>query len=128
LRKNRLFFVKSGPFRLKAKRSRKAGIYKKITAQEAKKRMDELNEYILLDVRAPWEYEQERISGAVLMPDYEFPKRAPDELKDTACPIFIYCKSGRRSLVCAKWLAKKGYARVYDFGSIDDWPYGTDTS
>ena len=110
---------------LKVKRSGKNRGYKKITAKKAKKMMDELGKHIILDVRAPWEYEEGHVKGAFLMPDYEFPTKALGELSDMDCPIFLYCKSGRRSLVCAKWLIRKGYTRVYDFGSLDDWPYDT---
>ena len=54
--------------------------YRKITADEAQRMMEESTEYILLDVRTDEEFKENRIDGAILIPDYELSYRAETEL------------------------------------------------
>jgi len=96
-----------------------------ITAANAYRMMNELDSYILLDVRTPAEYLDVRIDGAILIPDYELKERAEAELTDKNAVILIYCRSGRRSALSAAVLFELGYTNVYDFGGILTWPYDT---
>ncbi len=102
-----------------------SGPSQKISAEIAKNLMAGLERYILLDVRTPEEYEEAHIEGATLIPLKELAQRAPLELADKNLPVFIYCRSGRRSAQAAKILSGQGYAKIYDFGGITSWPYGT---
>jgi len=97
--------------------------YIKLTAEEAYNMMNELKDYILLDVRTDEEYREKHIIGSVLIPDYEIKTRAESELPDKNAAIFIYCRTGRRSADAAKILINLGYKKVYDFGGIYDWHY-----
>jgi len=99
--------------------------YRKISAEEACQMMRGTEEYILLDVRTEAEFRERRIEGAILIPDSEIGARAEGELPDRSALILVYCRSGRRSANAANELVGKGYARVYDFGGIQDWPYAT---
>ena len=99
----------------------------RITAEEASQMMELSSGYILLDVRTQSEYDEKRIPGAVLIPDYELAKRVEAELPDKEAQILIYCRSGRRSASAAKELISMGYTSVYDFGGIIDWPYETES-
>ena len=101
--------------------------YKKISASEAKAFMDSGEPYILLDVRTDEEFQERHIQGAILIPYTEIKNRAASELPNTDALILIYCRSGRRSAIAANELVPLGYSRVYDFGGITDWPYGTMT-
>ena len=100
-------------------------VYQKITAEQAKAKMDEGKPFILLDVRTDEEFKEKRIDGAILIPDYEIKSRASTELPDKNALILIYCRSGRRSALAANELIEQGYTNVYDFGGIIDWPYDT---
>jgi rhodanese-related sulfurtransferase len=102
-----------------------AAEHQKITAEEARQMMNDGDAFILLDVRTVDEFNEKRIEGAVLIPDYEIKQRALDELPDKEARILAYCRSGRRSALAAKDLAEMGYSNVYDFGGIIDWPYET---
>ena len=99
--------------------------YHKITAEQAKEKMDETEGWILLDVRTDEEFEAEHIEGAVLIPDYEIAARVESELPDKNAVILIYCRSGRRSALAAHEMVDMGYTGAYDFGGIIDWPYNT---
>ena len=87
--------------------------------------MKETADFILLDVRTPEEYKQARIKGAKLIPVDELARRASAELPDTSIVILIYCQSGIRAGKAVKTLKRMGYANVYNFGGITNWPYGT---
>lgn len=97
----------------------------KLTAQQAKERMDENPDAIILDVRTAEEYAQGHIPGAVLLPNEDITDTPPQELPDLDAEILVYCRSGNRSAQAAEKLAGLGYSQVSDFGGIQDWPYDT---
>ncbi|MEG2038076.1 MAG: redoxin domain-containing protein, partial [Ruthenibacterium sp.] len=102
-----------------------AAEYHKLSAEEAKAAMDASPAFTLLDVRTQAEFEEAHIALAHLLPDTELAERASVELPDKNAPIYVYCRSGRRSESAAKKLVELGYTAVYDFGGIVDWPYET---
>jgi len=97
--------------------------YHKITAEEAKARMDSGDTIIVLDVRTREEYDTGHIAGAVLLPNETILDTQPDVLPDLDAEILVYCRSGNRSAQAANKLVAMGYTNVYDFGGIIDWPY-----
>lgn len=100
------------------------GVYQKITAEEAKAKMDE-EDVTIVDVRTKEEYDEGHIPDAILLPVENIGKDPPKELPDKDAVLLIYCRSGRRSKDAANELLKLGYKNVYDFGGIIDWPYDT---
>lgn len=104
------------------------GSYETIPQDRAKSEMDALSAegkpFVLLDVRRLDEYNESHIPGALLLPNELIGTTRPQELPNLDLPIYVYCRSGRRSLEAAKKLAAMGYT-VYDFGGIIDWQYGT---
>lgn len=97
----------------------------KITAQQAKQKMEESSDFVLVDVRTAEEFNDVRIPGAINIPNETIADEKPRELPDLNQPIFVYCRSGNRSAQAAAKLAAIGYTKVYDFGGIIDWPYET---
>ena len=101
--------------------------YQQITAEEAKKMIDELDDEIILDVREQNEYDEKHITDAVLLPvgmiDEDTAEAVIPE-KDTV--VLVYCRSGNRSKTASAVLAELGYTQVYEFGGIRDWPYETE--
>ena len=97
--------------------------YQQITAEEAKKMIDKLNDEIILDVREQDEYDTKHIPEAILLPvgmiDEDTAEGVIPE-KDTT--ILVYC----RSETASNKLAELGYTNVYEFGGIKDWPYETE--
>lgn len=101
--------------------------YQKISAQDAKARMDSGDSVIILDVRTAEEYAAGHIPNAILIPNETIIDTQPALLPDLNAEILVYCRSGNRSAQAAKKLIAMGYTNVYDFGGIIDWPYETVT-
>ena len=100
--------------------------YLTLTPEEARARLDEAEEIILLDVRTQEEYDAGHIPGAVCLPHDAITEDRPLPY-DKEAEILVYCRSGRRSALAAEKLAGMGYENVADFGGILDWPYETTT-
>jgi len=96
--------------------------YRKITAAEAKEKIDD-GDVMILDVRTEAEYKEGHIAGSILLPGSEIAEKAADLLPDKEQTILVYCRSGARSARASNVLAGLGYSTVYDFGGIIDWPY-----
>ena len=96
--------------------------YEQISPQEAKKRMDNEEDVIILDVRTQEEYDSGHIKNAVCLPNEDI-LNEPDILPDKGQQILVYCRSGNRSKQAAQKLADMGYENVLEFGGILDWPY-----
>lgn len=99
--------------------------YNTITAEVAYQMMQERKDFIILDVRSIEEFSEKHITGAVLIPVQELERRAASELPDKNASIFIYCRSGARSINAANILVGLGYTHLYNFGGIQSWPYET---
>ncbi len=97
-------------------------LYKRISQEKAKEMMEDLKEYIILDVRTKAEYESGHIKGAVNVPNEEiYDEEILDIDFDTL--IFVYCRSGHRSLNASAKLGLIGYTNIYEFGGINTWKY-----
>ena len=104
----------------------RVGEYRKITAEQAYEMMN-TQEVVIVDVRTQSEYDEGHIQNAVLIPNETIGSDPPTNLPDKNAIILVYCRSGRRSEEAARKLVNLGYVSVYDFGGINDWPYGTVT-
>ena len=109
------------------KEETKKNEYKQITQSEAKALMDSETNYIILDTREQYEFDEGHIAGAILIPYTEIEAKAANALPDKGQLILVYCRSGRRSKLAAQALADSGYTNVQEFGGIIDWEYGVVT-
>ena len=90
-----------------------------ITVDEAQKQLG-ARKAILVDVRAPSEYQEGHIPGAVLIPLPALEQRMAELPKDQ--PIILQCGSGSRSSVAAAILRSKGIHNVENLkGGIGAW-------
>ncbi len=91
-----------------------------IDPEEVKAKMDRGDEFLLIDVREPHEYQICRIPNSKLIPLGELPKRV-NEL-DTAQEIVAHCKSGMRSGRAVEFLKQAGFRKVKNMrGGILAW-------
>jgi sulfur-carrier protein adenylyltransferase/sulfurtransferase len=78
--------------------------------------------FVLLDVRQPREYEAEHLPGALLIPLAELESRLHEF--DPSRELYIYCRTGNRSMVAARFLADSGMGpeRIINVvGGITSW-------
>lgn len=101
----------------------KKASFSNITPEQAKKRLEGEKDITLLDVRTKQEYETGHIKDSLLIPVDNLKEEAVKILKDKEAPIFVYCRSGNRSVTAANILIEQGYKNVYNLGGIIDWPY-----
>ena len=76
----------------------------------------------LVDVRTADEYAGGFIAGALNIDvfDGQFMQKA-DKALDKAKPVYVYCRSGKRSMSAARKLARAGYRVVTLEGGIMGW-------
>jgi len=78
--------------------------------------------FVLLDVRTPKEFHEERIDGAVMV-DYLSPTFRDEMAKlDRGKTYLVYCRTGNRTNGALKVMRELGFRNVYDFsGGITKW-------
>ena len=95
---------------------------KTITADKAREiiKGKKPEEFILLDVRLPKEYERGHIPGSVLIPIAELPERLGE--LNPEVPVIAYCAIGGRSRAAASILQDAGFAEPYNLkGGFNAW-------
>jgi sulfur-carrier protein adenylyltransferase/sulfurtransferase len=90
-----------------------------ITVTELKRRIDSGEDFLILDVREPFEYQIANIGGK-LIPQNDVPQRLGEIDRDR--PVVVHCKSGGRSQRIAEYLKQSGYNDVANVsGGILAW-------
>jgi rhodanese-related sulfurtransferase len=98
-----------------------------ITPEDVQAKFAAAEEFILLDVREPWELETAKIAGAKLMPMGDVPTRAHQEL-DPDSAIVVICHHGVRSMNVTVWLRQQGFEKAQSMrGGIDAWSRRVDS-
>jgi len=78
------------------------------------------DDFVLLDVRQPREYEASHLPGARLVPLPELPDRLDEIPRDR--PVIAYCASGGRSMAAASLLeGQGGYEIANMLGGMSAW-------
>lgn len=92
-----------------------------ISAIELKSQLDAGEEFLLIDVREPFEHEEFNIGGR-LLPLGSLLESA-SELEDSKdSKIVTYCRSGARSNMAAEALSNLGFNQVYNLqGGMINW-------
>ena len=74
---------------------------------------------VLLDVRTPQEFQAGAIPGAINLPLDSIVEKINSVVPDKSTPIYLYCRSGRRSAQAKDLLQKQGYQTIHDLGGIN---------
>lgn len=91
-----------------------------VTPAAVKKKLDQGESFILVDVRDQHEWDAGHIQGAWLIPLSKLDKRL-NEL-DQSREIVVYCRSGKRSDKAARILLDSGFTNVRNMkGGILSW-------
>jgi molybdopterin/thiamine biosynthesis adenylyltransferase/rhodanese-related sulfurtransferase len=90
-----------------------------MTVKELKRRLDAGDDFQLIDVREPYEFQIAQIGGK-LIPQNEVPNRLAEI--DRNREVVVHCKSGGRSQRIAEFLKQAGYSNVSNVaGGITAW-------
>ncbi len=92
-------------------------LFKPVKSMEADEARDYLarhreGDYLILDVRQPWEYEEAHIPGGKLLPLPELTNLY--QTLDPKKPTIVHCAIGGRSRVAAQMLSGFGFTEVYN--------------
>jgi adenylyltransferase/sulfurtransferase len=100
-----------------------------ITPLELKVMMDEKQDFLLLDVREPNEYDIANIKGSLLLPLSQLPQRFHELDKYKGKNIAVHCKSGVRSQKAINFLKQQGFDHLTNVaGGILGWSDQVDSS
>ena len=94
-----------------------------IQRERLKKRIDEREDFYLIEVLAPAQYDEGHIPGAINIPVNEIDESVKERFKPDA-DIVVYCasKECQASPKAAKRLEELGFTSVKDFeGGKKDW-------
>ena len=92
---------------------------KEISVQELKEKIDNGEDFQLIDVREDFEYEVSNLGG-VLIPLGGILIEADKIAKDK--PVIVQCRSGKRSAAAIMQLEQLGYTNLYNLqGGILAW-------
>ncbi|MCC6486672.1 MAG: molybdopterin-synthase adenylyltransferase MoeB [Candidatus Hydrogenedentes bacterium] len=98
-----------------------------ISVEEVKARMDRGDDFDILDVRNPEEWQICRLEGARLIPLGELPARMQE--LDPSRELVVHCKGGARSAKAVELLRQAGFVNVKNVrGGISEWASKIDPS
>jgi adenylyltransferase/sulfurtransferase len=100
-----------------------------ITPLELKVKRDEHQDFVLIDVREPNEYDIAHIEGSTLIPLSQLPSRFHELDKYKGKEIVVHCKSGVRSGKAITFLKQQGFEHLVNLaGGINEWTNQVDSS
>lgn len=100
--------------------------YKTLTPQQAKERIEQNANIVVLDVRSQEEFAAGHLPNAVLLPVDLIEAKSAEVAKvlpDKDAEILVYCRSGKHAHRASQALANMGYTNIEHIGGIMDWPY-----
>ena len=75
---------------------------------------------VLLDVRQADEFNTGHIDGVVLVPHDTIAEKIGAVVPDKNTPVYVYCRSGRRSAIAVEAMRKLGYTNLTDLSGMDE--------
>ena len=100
-----------------------------ISVAELKKKMDGKEDFVLIDVREPFEHQIAKIPGAKLIPLGQIPAKLNEFESLKGKEIIAHCHHGGRSRRALEFLQSKGFKKLKNVaGGIDDWSLKVDSA
>jgi adenylyltransferase/sulfurtransferase len=103
-----------------------SNVMNEITPSELARRLAANEDFTLVDVREPYEWQIGRIEGAKLIPLGTLPGEMA--ALDRAKEIVVYCRSGKRSADAVRQLTAAGFNATNVAGGILRWSDDVDPS
>ncbi len=92
-----------------------------INVKELKRKFDAKEDFILIDVRETYEYEEFNL-GAQLIPLGEIPEAIADMKDKKDAEIILHCRSGARSGRAQQFMMAEGFTNVSNLeGGVLAW-------
>jgi rhodanese-related sulfurtransferase len=89
---------------------------------QVKKKIDNREKFLLIDVREESEYAKDHLPGAIHLGKGIIERDIEQKVPDLNAEIILYCGGGFRSALAADNLQKMGYTNVISMeGGIRDW-------
>jgi len=115
--------------KIKVRKDPKCPLCSTISVSELKGKIDKKENFLLIDVREPSEFEIVRIPGSVLIPKQGFLDGSALAGLPQDKPIILHCKSGVRSAECLAILKSAGFAdATHVSGGVVAWAKQIDKS
>ena len=93
-----------------------------VTLDEVKAKLQEGEQFVLIDVREESEFAKDHIPGALHMGKGTIERDIEQKVPDLNTPIVLYCGGGFRSALAADNLRKMGYRNVLSMdGGVRGW-------
>lgn len=109
--------------------SRGESMIPEISVFDLKAKLDRKEDFLLLDVREPHEYQIAKIPGSKLIPVGQLADRLSEIESYKDKEIVAHCKSGGRSSRAVELLLKSGFKKVWNVaGGISAWSSQVDPS
>lgn len=99
-----------------------------IRITELKEKFERKEDFILIDVREPYEHEEFNVGGQ-LIPLAKLPAQLDGLTPHKDQEIVLYCRSGNRSGIAKQLMERAGFTKVRNLlGGMLDWAdaYGTE--
>lgn len=98
-----------------------------ITCQELKTKIDNGDDFCLVDVREPHEIEISKFDNSIKIPLADLPSKLVEIPKDKE--VIFHCRTGVRSANAVMFLAQAGFSNIKNLvGGINYWAQTVDTS
>ncbi len=93
-----------------------------LTPDTVRQLIEKGEDFLLLDCRTPMEWETGSIDHAINLPLQQFSTRFSEVEPHRDKPIVVFCKSGNRSVIVAKFLQLAGFKHVRSMsGGYEAW-------
>ena len=95
---------------------------REVSGDEVKAKLQEGEQFVLIDVREESEFAKDHIPGAVHIGKGTIERDIEEKVPDLNTPIILYCGGGFRSALAADNLRKMGYRNVFSLdGGVRGW-------
>ncbi len=95
---------------------------KEVTIDDVKAMMNNIEKFLLIDVREESEFAKDHLPGAIHLGKGVIERDIEARVPDTATKLVLYCGGGFRSALAADNLQKMGYTNVISMdGGVRDW-------
>jgi rhodanese-related sulfurtransferase len=95
---------------------------KETTVDEVKEKLDNRENFLLVDVREESEFAKDHLPGAIHLGKGVIERDIETRVPDVKTPMILYCGGGFRSAMAADNLQKMGYTNVLSMdGGVREW-------